>query len=357
MSNLFESLSLRSVTLRNRIGVAPMCQYSAEDGFATDWHLVHLGSRALGGAALIISEATAVEPRGRISPQDLGIWSDAHIAGLRRVTAFIESHGAVPGIQIAHAGRKAGTRRPWEGRDPLSDAEGGWLPVAPSPLAFNATYRVPHELETAELAQIREAFADAARRAREAGFRFVEIHAAHGYLLHNFLSPLTNHRTDSYGGSFENRIRFPLEVVRAVRQAWGEDLPLAVRISASDWYEGGWTVEDSVEFSKHMKAAGVDLVDCSSGGSVPEQKITATAGYQVPFAEAVRHEAAIPTAAVGLITTPEQAQAVIAEGRADVVLLGREMLRDPYWPIRAAITLKQPFGAAIAPPPQYERGY
>lgn len=357
MTHLFEPLTVRGITLKNRIGVSPMCQYSADDGFANDWHLVHLGSRAVGGAALIIVEATAVEPRGRISPHDLGLWSDAHIAGLRRITDFLKAHGAVAGIQIAHAGRKAGTARPWDGGKPVSDAQGGWEPVAPGPLPFREGYRTPHELTIDEIHALRAAFVAAAIRARKAGFEWLELHAAHGYLLNSFLSPLSNCRTDRYGGSFENRARFILETIRDLRRAWTADFPLAVRISATDWAVGGWTLVDSIGLARLMKAEGVDLVDCSSGGIDPNQKIPVGPGYQVPLAEAVRRGAGIPTAAVGLISTPHHADEIIRNERADLVLLGRELLRDPYWPLHAAHALKQPFGEPVKPPPQYDRAY
>lgn len=357
MAHLFEPLSIRGITLKNRIGVSPMCQYSATDGFANDWHLVHLGSRAAGGAALVITEATAVEPRGRISPHDLGLWSDDHIGGLRRITDFLKDYGAVAGIQLAHAGRKAGTARPWDGGKPLSDADGGWLPIAPSPLAFRDGYRVPHELSVADIDEIRAAFVAAAARARKAGFQWLELHAAHGYLFNNFLSPLSNCRADQYGGSFDNRIRFLLDTIRDVQQVWDADLPLTVRISATDWTPGGWTLEESVELARRMKAAGVDLVDCSSGGTDPNQKISVEPGYQVPLAEAVRRGAHIATAAVGMITTPQHADEIIRNERADIVLLAREMLRDPHWPLRAAHTLGHTFDESIKPPAQYNRAY
>lgn len=354
MTHLFEPLTLRGLTLRNRIGVAPMCQYSSEDGLANDWHLVHLGARAVGGAGLVITEATAVEARGRISPQDLGIWSDAHIDGLARITHFMRAHGAAAGIQLAHAGRKASTLRPWDGHGALADEVGGWQPVAPTPVPFSDNYRVPHVLTSDEISGIVAAFAEAAHRSDEAGFDLIEIHAAHGYLIHSFLSPLTNQRTDGYGGSFEGRVCFLLEITRAIRQHWPERKPLAVRLSATDWVEGGWTVEDSITVSRLLKDEGVDLIDCSSGGIAPGIRIPVGAGYQVPLAEAVRREAGIPSAAVGLITTPPQADEIVRNGRADLVLLGRELLRDPYWPLHAAKTL----GVSAPPvPPQYARAF
>lgn len=353
MSHLFEPLTIRGVTLRNRVGVSPMCQYSSEDGFANDWHLVHLGARAAGGAALVIAEASAVEARGRISPNDLGIWKDDHIEMLARITRFIREQGAIPGIQIAHAGRKAGTARPWEGGKPLTDEQGGWDVVAPSAIPFGEGYRTPHELSREEIAQIVNLFGEAAGRSALAGFRWIEIHAAHGYLLHSFLSPLSNQRTDEYGGSFENRIRIVIEVVRAVRRVWSDEKPLGVRFSATDWVEGGWTVEDSVELARRLKGEGVDLIDCSSGGIAPGIKIPTGAGYQVPLAERVRHGAEIATAAVGLITDATHADEIVRNGRADMVFLARELLRDPHWVLRAAHKLHQP-----APvPSQYHRAY
>jgi 2,4-dienoyl-CoA reductase-like NADH-dependent reductase (Old Yellow Enzyme family) len=355
MPQLFDSFTLRGVTLRNRIGVSPMCQYSAEDGMANDWHLVHLGARAVGGAGLIIAEATAVSPEGRISPEDLGIWSDAHIEPLARITRFIKQHGAVPGIQIAHAGRKAGTARPWEGGHPLDNASGGWDVLAPSPVPFHDGYRTPHELTLEEIHQIEEQFVDAALRAKRAGFEWLEIHGAHGYLIHSFYSPLSNHRTDEYGGSFENRIRFLLEIAQKVRAVWDDDKPLTVRLSATDWRKDGWTVEDSVELAIALKGVGVDLIDASSGGVVAGVKIPVEPGYQVMLAETIRRGAEIPTAAVGLITDPIHADEIVRNGQADVVLLGREMLRDPYWTLHAAQTLNQ--REALSVPPQYLRAF
>jgi 2,4-dienoyl-CoA reductase-like NADH-dependent reductase (Old Yellow Enzyme family) len=353
MSSLFQPLTLRGVTLRNRIGVSPMCQYSSSDGFANNWHLVHLGSRAVGGAALVIAEASAVEARGRISPNDLGIWKDAHIDALAGVVRKIEEAGAVAGIQIAHAGRKAGTARPWDGGQPLTDAEGGWAPIGASPLPFADRYRTPHEASHHDLVQLRSAFVAAARRALSAGFRWLEIHSAHGYLLHSFLSPLSNQRTDHYGGSFDNRIRLLLETTAGVREVWPDTLPLAVRLSCSDWVDGGWTLDDSVELSRRLHALGVDLIDCSSGGTSASAKVPAAPGYQVPFADAVRNRAKVPSAAVGLITEPAQAEAIVAEGRADLVLLARAVLRDPYWPLSAARAL----GAKAPVPVQYLRAF
>ena len=353
-THLFSPLTLRGVTLRNRVAVSPMCQYSSEDGFANDWHLVHLGSRAVGGAGLILTEAAAVEARGRISPQDLGIWKDKHIDFLKRITRFMSEHGAVPGIQLAHAGRKASTYRPWaDARGTVPPDEGGWPVVGPSAEVFVEGYSQPTALGEDELGEIVEAFSDAAGRALEAGFKVAELHAAHGYLLHSFLSPLVNKRADRYGGSFENRVRLMLEVTDAVRAVWPEDLPLFVRISASDWTEGGWTVDDSVALARLLKACGVDLIDCSSGGAVPGVEIPVGPGYQLPFATQVRREAGVPTGAVGLITEAAQADRIIREGEADVVLLARELLRDPYWPLHAAREL----GLSVEPlwEPQYQR--
>lgn len=355
MANLFDAFSLRSVTLRNRIGVSPMCQYSATDGRANDWHLVHLGARAAGGAGLVIVEATAVEGRGRITPGDLGLWDDAQIEPLARITAFIKSQGAVPGIQLAHAGRKASAALPWKGGAHLSDAQGGWTPVGPSPEAFGGGLgRVPAALSKAEIRDVQSAFVAATRRALAAGFEWIELHAAHGYLLHSFYSPLSNHRTDEYGGSLENRIRFPLETARAMREVWPDHLPLTVRLSATDWTEGGWTVGDSVVLARRLKAVGVDLIDCSSGGNVATAKIPLMPGYQVPLAEEIRRDAAVATAAVGLITQPAQADAIIREGRADLVLIARESLRDPHWPLRAQAEL---LGKASSAPIQYVRAW
>ena len=351
--DLFTPLTLRGITLRNRLAVAPMCQYSVEDGFVGDWHLVHLGSRAVGGAGLVIMEATAVEARGRISPADTGIWKDEHVAPLARVTKFIRSQGSVAGIQLAHAGRKASTKVLWEGDGPVLEARGGWTPVAPSAIAFQPGDLVPAELSKPEIHQIVEAFGRAAARALKAGFQVVEIHAAHGYLAHEFLSPISNHRTDEYGGSLENRMRFVMEVTETVRGAWPENLPLFIRISATDWVEGGWTVDESVALARRVRGMGVDLIDCSSGGSSPHAKIPLAPGYQVPFAERIRKEAGICTGAVGLITTPAQADEIVRGGKADLVLLAREFLRDPYFPLHAAGALD----ADIKPPVQYGRAF
>jgi 2,4-dienoyl-CoA reductase-like NADH-dependent reductase (Old Yellow Enzyme family) len=352
-SPLFTALSIREVTFRNRIAVSPMCQYSSRDGFANDWHLVHLGSRAAGGAGLVIMEATAVEARGRISPADQGIWKDEHVPFLSRITAFLREQGAAAGIQLAHAGRKASTRPPWEGGGTILPSEGGWQPVAPSPAPFRPEDPAPAELSKADIAGVIEAFAVAAKRALAAGFQVVEIHAAHGYLIHEFLSPLSNLRRDEYGGSFENRTRLAIEVTKAVRAAWPDNLPLFLRISAADWAEGGWTIEESVQLAKCVKALGVDLVDCSSGGLVLDQKIPVAPGYQVPFAERVRREAGVLAGAVGLITEARQADEILRAGRADMVLLARAFLRDPYWPLHAAREL----GFETRPPRQYGRAF
>jgi 2,4-dienoyl-CoA reductase-like NADH-dependent reductase (Old Yellow Enzyme family) len=353
MGALFQPFRLRGVTLRNRVGVSPMCQYSSTDGFANDWHLVHLGSRAVGGAALVLTEAAAVEARGRISPNDLGIWEDAHVEMLARVVHRVHAEGAVAGIQLAHAGRKAGTARPWEGGQPLPDEQGGWTPLGASPIPFNTGYRVPDVASVADLEVVRRAFCSAARRARHAGFRWLELHAAHGYLLHSFLSPLSNQRDDAYGGSFDNRIRLMLETARDVRAVWPEALPLAVRLSCTDWLPGGWTTEETVELARRLKLEGVDLIDCSSGGTAPHAQVPVGPGYQVPFAHAVRTQAGVPSAAVGMITEPAQAEAIVADGKADLVLLARALLREPYWVLRAARAL----GAEPPVPPQYLRAF
>lgn len=353
---LFAPLTIRSVTLRNRIGVSPMCEYSAEDGAMTDWHLVHLGSRAVGGAGLIIAEATAVSPEGRITPGDTGIWHDKHIEPVARITRFIKAHGAVPGMQIAHAGRKASAARPWDGGAHLTEDQGGWPTVAPSAIAFGAELpKVPRAMTEADIQKVRGDFVAAAQRARRAGVEFLELHSAHGYLMHEFLSPLTNQRTDQYGGSLENRCRLLLETTRAVRTVWPDEFPLAVRLSVSDWMPGGWAVEDSIALARQLKAAGVDLIDCSSGGIVPDAQIPVGAGYQVPFAEVIRREAKVLTAAVGQITAPTHADEIIGNGRADVVLLARQMLRDPYWPLCAATAVHRK--AALAIPVQYARAW
>ncbi|WP_433348244.1 NADH:flavin oxidoreductase/NADH oxidase [Micromonospora sp. CA-111912] len=355
MSSLFTPLALRAVTLPNRVALAPMCQYSAgPDGLPTDWHRVHLGARAVGGVGLVITEATAVVPEGRISPQDTGLWSDAHVDAWRPVTEFIAAQGAVPAVQLAHAGFKASTYRPWAAqRGGVPDAEGGWTPVGPGAEPFVPEYRVPTALDEAGIAGVIEAFATAAGRAVDAGFAAVEIHAAHGYLLHEFLSPLTNHRADGWGGDRAGRMRLTLAVARAVRAAIGENVPVLARISATDWTEDGWTVEDSVVLAKELAAAGVDLVDASSGGASARATIPVGPGYQVPLAARIRREAGVPTGAVGLIVEPEQAEQIVADGEADLILLGRELLRDPYWPRRAAAKL----AAAPSWPTQYARAF
>lgn len=355
MSSLFEPFPLRAITFRNRIGVSPMCQYSCEDGFATDWHLVHLGSRAVGGAGLVMVEATAVDARGRISPGDLGIYREAHVEPLARIARFVASMGAVPAIQLAHAGRKASRTRPWEGDAPIESERGGWTVVAPSALPFDASGPVPHALTPDEIAEVHAAFAAAAARALAADFKTLELHAAHGYLMHEFLSPRANRREDAYGGSFDARVRFVLETARAVRRVWPSELPLFVRLSCTDWVEDGWTIEDSVALARRLRPEGVDLIDCSSGGIVPGVKIPVGPGYQVPFAERIRREAEIPTAAVGLIQEPKQAESILREGRADMVLLARAMLRDPYFALHAARELGGPVQALA--PVQYGRAF
>ena len=350
MSLLLSPLTLRGTTLRNRIAVAPMCQYSSVDGMPADWHLVHLGARAVGGAGLVLTEAAAVSPEGRISPDDVGIWDDAQARAWARVVAFVKEQGAAAGVQLAHAGRKASTYRPWhERRGSVPVEEGGWQTVGPSAVPFGR-YAVPLELDEPGMAQVVEDFARAAGRAVEAGFDVVELHAAHGYLLHSFCSPLSNHRTDSWGGSFANRVRLPLAVVDAVRAVLPESVPLLYRVSATDWVDGGWTLQESVELSLLLADRGVDLVDCSSGGLAPEQVIDVRPGYQVPFARAVR-DAGVPSGAVGLLTDARQCEQVLADGDADLVLLARELLRDPHWPLRAAHEL----GVEGPWPAQYER--
>jgi 2,4-dienoyl-CoA reductase-like NADH-dependent reductase (Old Yellow Enzyme family) len=355
MAHLFEPLTLRGVTLPNRIGVSPMCQYSAFDGLANHWHMVHLGSRAVGGAGLVIVEATAVEARGRITPGDLGLWRDEQVEPLAEITQFIREQGSVPGIQLAHAGRKASTAAPWQGGHPLPESEGGWRVVAPSPVRFNDGYQIPHALTLEEIDGIRAAFMAAASRALAAGFDFLEIHAAHGYLLHSFHSPISNQRSDQYGGEFDNRIRLTLEIARDIRAVWPDDKPLAARLSCTDWLENGWTLEESIELARRLKSEGVDLIDCSSGGIAPNIKIPVGAGYQVPLSERIRREAGIATAAVGMISEPMQADEIIRNRRGDVVLLARELLRDPYWPRHAAEVLRQTNLDAI--PPQYWRAH
>ncbi|RMH97330.1 NADH:flavin oxidoreductase/NADH oxidase [Stutzerimonas nitrititolerans] len=353
MTQLFSPLTLRQLTLPNRIAVSPMCQYSAKEGMANDWHLVHLGSRAVGGAGLVIIEATAVSANGRISPEDLGIWSDAHVEPLRRITRFIEAQGSVAGIQLAHAGRKASTWRPWLGKHgSVPIAEGGWTPVGPSSIAFDPQHAIPEMLDEAGIAAVVQAFVRGAERALAAGFKVAEVHAAHGYLLHQFLSPLSNQRQDGYGGSFENRIRLLLEVAQAVRGVWPEELPLLVRLSATDWVEDGWNSDETVELARRLKALGVDLIDVSSGGTAANAEIPVGPGYQTQFAERVRREAGIATGTVGMITEAVQAEHILRTGQADLILLARELLRDPYWPLHAAEDLRE---SAVAWPPQYVR--
>ena len=342
MASLFDPFQLRDVHFSNRVVVSPMCQYSSEDGFANDWHFVHLGSRAVGGAALVMTEAAAVTAEGRITPVDLGIWKDSHIEMLARIFRFIAAHGALPGMQLAHAGRKASTNEPWNGGVPISREGGGWSPIfAPSTIPFAEDHQTPAALSKQQIQDIVQAFADAAQRALSAGAKVIEIHAAHGYLLHSFLSPLSNKRADEYGGSFENRLRMTREVLEAIRKIWPERYPIFIRISASDWVEGGWTVEDSIALARSLKPLGADLIDCSSGGSVATAKIPVGAGYQVSFAQRIRSEAGIATAAVGMITQPAQADQIIRSGQADLVVLARELLRNPYWPLYAAGELKQ----------------
>jgi len=343
MTHLFDPLAIRDITFANRVFVSPMCQYSSTDGYASDWHFVHLGSRAIGGAGLVLTEATAVLPEGRISPQDLGIWLDDHIEPLARIVRFIHEQGSVAGMQLAHAGRKASTYSPWAGHGTVPASNGGWNNVvAPSALALTDDYPIPQALSIEGIKNIVFAFAAAARRACEAGFRVIEIHAAHGYLIQEFLSPLSNQRTDAYGGSFENRTRILREVVTAVRDAWPERAPLFVRISATDWIDGGWDIQQSVELARQLKKLGADLIDCSSGGNVPHAEMPAGPGYQTPFAEQIRREANILTGAVGMITSHIQAEHIMVTGQADVVIIARELLRDPYWPLRAARELGQP---------------
>jgi 2,4-dienoyl-CoA reductase-like NADH-dependent reductase (Old Yellow Enzyme family) len=351
MSHLFAPLSLRSLSLRNRLVVSPMCQYSSDDGFANDWHFVHLGSRAVGGAALVLTEAAAVTPEGRISPHDLGLYRPEHVEALARIVRFVRGQGAAAGIQLAHAGRKGSTGRPWESPSGIAPANGGWQPISSTNRAFKDDYPVPRQMSVDDIAAAIHAFATAAARALDAGFDVVELHAAHGYLIHQFLSPLVNDREDAYGGSFDNRIRFCLESVDAIRTVWPERLPLFVRLSCTDWVEGGWDIEQSVELARRLASRGVDLIDCSSGGAVSHARIPVAPGYQVPFAERIRRDANIPTGAVGLIAEAPQADAIVRDGRADVVLLARELLRDPYFPLRAASEL----GETTSWPPQYLR--
>lgn len=351
MANLFQPLKIRSIELKNRIVVSPMCQYSSNDGFANDWHVVHLGTRAVGGASLVFTEATAVSPEGRITPHDLGIYKDEHVEFLKRITNFIKQESAVAGIQLAHAGRKASHHRPWDGNAALKENEGAWITGAPSAIPYKDGEPTPHELNKEEIKKIIACFKQAAIRAKNAGFQIIEIHGAHGYLIHEFLSPLSNHRNDEYGGSFENRIRFLLQITEAIREVWNEKLPLFVRISATDWVDGGWNIEESVELSKILKTKGVDLIDCSSGGNSSGQKIPVGPMYQTPFAERIKKEVGIMTGAVGLVTTTEQAESIITNQQADLIFLARQLLREPYFPLHAAHDL----GVDIPWPPQYDR--
>ena len=351
MSHLFDSVQFRDVVLRNRIGVPAMCQYSAQEGMANDWHFVHYGTRAIGGAGLIISEATAVAPEGRISPYDIGLWDERQIEPLARIVHFAKEQGCPMAVQLAHAGRKASMRRGWEAQTPLLEGKGGWQPIGPSPISFSSEHATPLALDATGVRMVVNQFAVAARRALACGFSAIEIHAAHGYLLHQFLSPLANQRTDDYGGDFANRTRLLFEVVQAIRSVWPERLPLFVRLSATDWVPGGWGPEETVELCRGLKTQGVDLINVSTAGMVPDAKIPVGPGFQTKFAEEVRREAGVPTAAVGLITSPAQADHIVRTGQADVVLLGREILRNPYWPLMAAHEL----GHVIVWPPQYER--
>ena len=351
MINLFSPLKIKNIELKNRIIVSPMCQYSCEDGFANEWHLVHYGSRAVGGAALILTEATAVSPEGRISPKDLGIWKDEHIPFLKRITDFIETQGSISGIQLAHAGRKSSQMVPWEGNKELTQEMGGWQTYAPSAIAFKDGDSVPNELSIEAIKKLVQDFQSAALRAKKAGFKVIELHGAHGYLINEFLSPLSNRRKDEYGGSFENRIRFLLEIIESVRKVWSEDHPLFLRISATDWKEGGWTENDSIKVADLLKTKTIDLIDCSSGGNASDVKIPVKPLYQVGFAESIKKSTGILTGAVGLITTSEEANDIIKQDKADVVLLAREFLRDPYFPLRTALEL----GEDIPWPVQYQR--
>jgi 2,4-dienoyl-CoA reductase-like NADH-dependent reductase (Old Yellow Enzyme family) len=350
-TKLFSTLKLRNLEFRNRIFVSPMCQYSATDGVPNDWHFVHLGSRAVGGASLVIAEATAVIPEGRISQGDLGIWNDEHLKAFRRITSFISAQGALPGIQLAHAGRKASMPLQWVEQKVLNADQGGWQTVAPSPIPFDEGYSIPHELSKTEISEIVRKFSEAAHRSLAAGFKVIEIHMAHGYLLHEFLSPLSNRRKDEFGGSLECRMRFPLQVAQAIRTIWPSDLPAFVRISATDWAEGGWDLQQSIEFARQLKAIGIDLIDCSSGGNIRGVKTPVAPGYQVPFASAIRKETGIPTGAVGLITEPRQAEEILQRGEADAIVMARAFLKDPYWPLHAA----QELSADTPWPIQYVR--
>jgi 2,4-dienoyl-CoA reductase-like NADH-dependent reductase (Old Yellow Enzyme family) len=351
MAKLFTPITLKSVTLKNRIVVSPMCEYSSVDGFANEWHLVHLGSRAVGGAGLVITEATAVSPEGRISPDDLGIWKNAHLDKLKNIVSFIHKHGAIAGMQLAHAGRKASSSSPWKGSQHLSRDNGGWQTVAPSAIPFNEGEAMPEALTKEGIKKVIDDFKAAAQRALSAGFKLVEIHAAHGYLIHEFLSPLSNQRTDEYGGLFENRIRLLTEIIESIQSVWPKELPLLVRISATDWAPGGWNENEAVKLAAVLKEKGVDLIDCSSGGLVPGIKIPLGPGYQVQFAEKIKKESGILTGAVGMITSAAQAEAILAKGEADLIIIARELLRDPYFPLHAALQL----GVDIDWPVQYQR--
>lgn len=351
MAFLFEPLSIRSVTLKNRIIVSPMCQYSSSDGFINDWHLVHLGARAVGGAAVVMTEAAAITPEGRISPEDLGIWKDEHIPGLKKVTDFIQSQNAIPGIQLAHAGRKASHHSPWKGNDALKENEGAWTTIAPSALPFKEDEPMPKEMTIDEIRECVDNFKAAAVRAFNAGFKIIEIHGAHGYLVNEFLSPLSNLRKDEYGGSFENRVRFLLEIITAIRSVWPAEYPLFVRISATEWTTGGWDADDSVRLARLLETKDVDLIDCSTGGNIPGVRIELKPLYQVPFAERIKKETSLLSGAVGLITTAAECEQIIAEGKADVIFLARQLLRDPYFPLHAAKEL----GVEVTWPDQYLR--
>lgn len=351
MNKLFSPLKIRGVELKNRIAVSPMCQYSSFNGMPTEWHLVHLGSRAIGGAGLIIQEATAVSPEGRISPDDAGIWNDMQMEAYKRINAFIILHNCVPGIQLAHAGRKGSTYSPWKGMGEVKIADGGWQTISPSPIHFTDNFPFPKEMDNGDIKKVIDDFCQAAKRAIKSGFKLIEIHMAHGYLVHEFLSPLSNFRDDGYGGSLENRCRFAIEIAKGVRGVIPDDFPLFARISSSDWIEGGWNIEDSVLLSKKLKESGVDLIDCSSGGNALTTSIPAGPGYQIPFSERIKQEAGILAGGIGFITSPEQADQIIRTGQADIVLLAREMLRNPYWPLNAAKELK----AEIEWPKQYAR--
>ena len=353
MSRLFSSITIRGQEIKNKCWVSPMCQYSSEDGFSNNWHLVHLGSRAAGGAGLVMTEAAAISPEGRISPNDLGIWKDEHIEGLLKITNFIKDMNSIPAIQIAHSGRKGSTHKPWEGGYSVSDNEGGWRPVGPSPIPFDNNSVTPKELSVSEIKDLEIKFADSAKRSENAGFKCIELHMAHGYLVHEFLSPISNKRQDNYGGSFDNRIRFALNIVKKVRDAISENTLLLVRISATDYADNGWDENQSVELYKKFKDLGVDLIDCSSGGNYSEQEIVAEPNYQVSFSKKIRKEADILTGAVGLITEPYQAEKILTDNEADVIFMGRELLRNPYWPLNA---IKEIDGDSN-PPNQYLRSF